>query len=164
MLAIARLRDNPAPTPAWFRRVCGQLFEQQAQASLFDAPLFGGPIIQNAKPHPEAELVSFGADYVVPSRDYSPQALEAIAQAVVVDLSQYTNTHIPANWFIMTSDYDGSGYLKCEDYMPCIPGGYESFRDLVHQKASETNFYQAATLTPPAPPLNSEGQGDGGLA
>lgn len=61
MLAISRLRDNPSPTPAWFRRVCGQLFERQAQASLLDAPLFGGQIIvepQASEPPPDPPLPS----------------------------------------------------------------------------------------------------------
>jgi len=50
MLAIRKLRDNTSPTPAWFRRVCGELFQQQAQATLFDAPLFGGQISVNDQP------------------------------------------------------------------------------------------------------------------
>lgn len=49
-LAIRQLRDNPNPSPAWFRRICGKLLEQQSQINLFDAPLFGGPIFDNSSP------------------------------------------------------------------------------------------------------------------
>lgn len=40
LIALARLRDNPAPTPAWFRREVNALLEEQAQDCLFDADLF----------------------------------------------------------------------------------------------------------------------------
>lgn len=40
LLAIARLRDNPHPTPPWFRREVGRLLEQQSQESLFNADAF----------------------------------------------------------------------------------------------------------------------------
>lgn len=36
LIAIARLRDNPSPTPAWFRRQVNELLAQQMQDSLFD--------------------------------------------------------------------------------------------------------------------------------
>lgn len=36
LIAVSRLRDNPTPTPAWFRRVVGELQAEQAQESLFD--------------------------------------------------------------------------------------------------------------------------------
>lgn len=43
LLALRALRDNPSPTPTWFRRVVGELLTQQAQGSIFDdGPLFGG--------------------------------------------------------------------------------------------------------------------------
>lgn len=48
--AIRQLRDNPNPSPAWFRKVCNRLLEQQAQIDLFDTPLFGGPIFEPAQP------------------------------------------------------------------------------------------------------------------
>jgi len=38
MLAISRLRDNPTPTPSWFRRECAELLEQQSQTALFEWP------------------------------------------------------------------------------------------------------------------------------
>lgn len=40
LIALARLRDNPAPTPTWFRREVSALLEEQAQDCLFDADLF----------------------------------------------------------------------------------------------------------------------------
>ena len=40
LIALAQLRDNPAPTPAWFRREVNALLEEQAQDCLFDADLF----------------------------------------------------------------------------------------------------------------------------
>jgi len=40
MIAINRLRDNPKPTPYWFRREVSVLKEEQAQDSLFDTDFF----------------------------------------------------------------------------------------------------------------------------
>lgn len=43
MLALRKLRDNPTPTPPWFRKVVNEILTQQAQGELLDtAPLFGG--------------------------------------------------------------------------------------------------------------------------
>lgn len=47
LIAIRRLRDNPTPTPAWFRRIVGELFTEQSQVSIFgDGPLFGGTAVE----------------------------------------------------------------------------------------------------------------------
>lgn len=40
MIAFSKLRDNPSPTTGWFRRLCGQLLEEQAQRNLFDLGSF----------------------------------------------------------------------------------------------------------------------------
>lgn len=40
-LAIRKLRDNPSPTPAWFRRMVNELIKQQAQGVMFEMPLMG---------------------------------------------------------------------------------------------------------------------------
>jgi ParB/RepB/Spo0J family partition protein len=40
MLALARLRDNPRPTPMWFRKEVNRLREAQCQESLFDTAFF----------------------------------------------------------------------------------------------------------------------------
>ena len=55
MSAIRRLRDNANPTPGWFRRVCSEMLEKQAQATMFDAPLFGGPVIEPQAQEPQVE-------------------------------------------------------------------------------------------------------------
>ncbi len=41
-IAIAALRDNTNPTPTWFRRICGELSNKQAQSKMFDDALFTG--------------------------------------------------------------------------------------------------------------------------
>lgn len=46
LVALRHLRDNASPTPAWFRRICSKLLEQQSQAIMFDTPLFGGPVLE----------------------------------------------------------------------------------------------------------------------
>lgn len=49
--AVAALRDNPTPTPAWFRRIVGTLFEQQAQDGLFDlGDIMAAPVALPVKP------------------------------------------------------------------------------------------------------------------
>lgn len=45
LLAIARLRDNPHPTPTWFRREVNSLLGQQSQESLFVTDLLVEPIV-----------------------------------------------------------------------------------------------------------------------
>ena len=45
-LAFKALRDNPSPTPSWFRRICGELKNKQDQVRLFDDPLFTGRPIE----------------------------------------------------------------------------------------------------------------------
>lgn len=50
MVAIRELRDNPKPTPAWFRKVVSRLLEKQAQRQLFDLPLMGGPMLEQPQP------------------------------------------------------------------------------------------------------------------
>jgi ParB/RepB/Spo0J family partition protein len=40
LLAVKALRDNPKPTPGWFRNIVNQYREQQLQAGLFDASPF----------------------------------------------------------------------------------------------------------------------------
>lgn len=42
-LALRELRDNKRPTPAWFRRLCGELKEKQAQADMFAGQVFLTP-------------------------------------------------------------------------------------------------------------------------
>lgn len=43
-IALAALRDNPSPSLAWYKRVCGELAGQQAQLSMDDLPMFGGEL------------------------------------------------------------------------------------------------------------------------
>lgn len=43
-VALAALRDNPNPSLAWYKRVCNELAEQQAQMSMDDLPMFGGAL------------------------------------------------------------------------------------------------------------------------
>lgn len=49
-LALRALRENPAPTPVWFRRIVSDLLQQQAQTHLFDLPLLGGDLASSLPP------------------------------------------------------------------------------------------------------------------
>lgn len=53
MIALRHYRDHQNPTPAWFRRIVGQLLEKQAQGQLFELPLLGGPLEAAFLPKPE---------------------------------------------------------------------------------------------------------------
>jgi len=44
MLSFSCLRDNPSPTPSWFRRIVSEYKNKQAQTTMFDVPLFGGSL------------------------------------------------------------------------------------------------------------------------
>lgn len=50
MIALRELRDNPKPTPTWFRKVINRLVQSQDQGQLFDLPLMGGPMIEQPSP------------------------------------------------------------------------------------------------------------------
>jgi ParB/RepB/Spo0J family partition protein len=60
LLAFSNLRDNPKPTPGWFRSIVDDLKVKQSQGQLFNGPLFDGiydtPDIQKKEipepPHP----------------------------------------------------------------------------------------------------------------
>ena len=53
MLAFNALRDNPKPTPGWFRNICNQYREQQNTISLFDTGDFlQCQVIENDKINP----------------------------------------------------------------------------------------------------------------
>jgi len=52
LISIRELRDNKQPSTKWFRAFVNALLEQQAQGSMFEMPLLGGPqfsIIPNSK-------------------------------------------------------------------------------------------------------------------
>lgn len=42
MLALKKYRDNPTPTPSWFRNLVCEFKDKQSQGEMFDAPLFNG--------------------------------------------------------------------------------------------------------------------------
>lgn len=48
LIALSRHRDNPSPTPQWFRREVGKLLEEQAQDAFFDLDAF--LVVQESKP------------------------------------------------------------------------------------------------------------------
>lgn len=49
-IAMRHFNDNTKPTPAWFRRVCGELADKQNQAHLFDLPIMGGALPETLRP------------------------------------------------------------------------------------------------------------------
>lgn len=56
MLALAALRDNPNPSPAWFRRICNQLLNQQIQDVLIEnLPIITGEPIECTTRQPITE-------------------------------------------------------------------------------------------------------------
>jgi ParB family chromosome partitioning protein len=53
--AVRQLQANPAPTPAWFRRVCGALLEEQARGEMAD--IFAAvPLAEAVEPAAPVEL------------------------------------------------------------------------------------------------------------
>lgn len=56
MMALSALRDNPSPTPQWFRRICNELLTQQSQDALLgDLPILSGEPIEYVNSQPIAE-------------------------------------------------------------------------------------------------------------
>lgn len=81
----------------------------------------------NAKPHPDAKEVRFGARYVFTQRLISP-ALKTAALARVC-----TDYVVPGDVFVKTSDYDGTGQLSAD---PLITSGgcNDYLSSLVHRE------------------------------
>lgn len=73
--ALAALRDNPTPTPAWFRKVCAGLLEKQSQVQMFDLPLFGGPEALNVQPVEEIEAYPLPSTTIPPKSGKTPQEI-----------------------------------------------------------------------------------------
>lgn len=73
--AMAALRDNPQPAPAWFRKTCGGLLEKQAQAQMFDLPLFGGPDALNIQPVEEGQKFPLPSTTIPPKSGTTPQEI-----------------------------------------------------------------------------------------
>lgn len=87
LMAIARLRDNPTPTPAWFRRETGKLFEQQAQTSLLDeTPLLTGNF-ETAMP-PTAPRYP---ELPTPSTATAPKSGKTLREQVASQLAFWTS-------------------------------------------------------------------------
>ena len=70
-IALKRLRENPHPTPYWFRRVCNELKEEQAQAAMFDLELLTVEEANNAEekeqnlpPHPDEDAPPWKGDNI----------------------------------------------------------------------------------------------------
>jgi len=111
LIALARLRDNPSPTPTWFRRQVNALLEEQAQDSLFDADMFTVQAIEAKQefvnpPHPStttppkvgrslrdivANQVKFwtkaAEDWNLLGKPFKRQECEAAAQALALALA-----------------------------------------------------------------------------
>lgn len=71
-IALAKFRDNPTPTPAWFRGIVSELFSQQAQCSMFDLPLMGGPVLNIAPATPATKTIPTPATHQAPKVDGTP--------------------------------------------------------------------------------------------
>lgn len=54
LIALARLRDNSSPTPTWFRKQVGLLWEEQAQDALFDLDAL---VCQEVDRRPKHEVI-----------------------------------------------------------------------------------------------------------
>ena len=111
LIALGRLRDNPSPTPPWFRRQVNALLEEQAQDSLFDAGLFTVQTVEAKTefiepPHPStatppnggksfreiiASQVKFwmkaAEDWNLLGKPFKRQECEAAAQALTLALA-----------------------------------------------------------------------------
>ena len=53
LLSVSRLRENPTPTPGWFRSVINDLVTEQNQETLFPTEIFTKPVEKTHVPLPE---------------------------------------------------------------------------------------------------------------
>lgn len=77
-IALGKLRDNATPTPAWFRGIVSDLYTQQAQTSMFELPLLGGPVLNAVPTNAPAKTPATPATHQAPKVDGTPaEILEA---------------------------------------------------------------------------------------
>ena len=112
--------------------------------------------IDNPKPHPRAELVSFGADSVHCDRSFSAEFLQPIAEAVATKYGHPTPTVLVREWGAYVDRTAGSAGIL-------IANGY-SLGDMIYQEAYQTSAHQK----PPEPeaaddPRNGPSNGSGAV-
>jgi len=92
------------------------------------------PERDNAKPHPKAQLVQFGADYVFVERKYTEEVLRNIAQVV----SKEYGVEVPK---ITVWDFEG-GSAHLTDFNPqWVKGTNNSIGELIYKRIREMSFY-----------------------
>jgi hypothetical protein len=92
------------------------------------------PPTRNWMPDPDAKLVHFCADFVFCTRKLTPALLNRVRDRLAA--KGYPVEAVE----VLTSDYDGSGYLKLLDYSQ--PRGFDMEREVY--KAAETTHCMAA--------------------
>lgn len=102
--------------------------------------------VNHPKPHPDAELVSFGASYVFCERDFSPARLQ---EAVDYIAGQYD---LPGKPEVKVSEYDGNGYIN-DQYSAFFPAGAgDSVQSLVYRHIRKLSFYTTTPVQPTSQP------------
>jgi hypothetical protein len=95
------------------------------------------PPVRNWMPDPEAKLVHFGADYVFTNRALSPALLNRVRDRLAA--KGYPVEAVE----VLTSDYDGSGYLKLLTYKSEATRWFDMERE-VYGAAEKTHCTVAA--------------------
>ena len=94
------------------------------------------PPTRNWMPDPDAKLVHFGANYVFCTRKLSPGLLNRARDRLAA--KGYPVEAVE----VLTSDYDGSGYLKLLTYKSEATRGFDMEREL-YQAAAKTHCMTA---------------------
>lgn len=112
--------------------------------------------IENPKPHPDAELVSMGADYIHTNRSYSRAFLEQVAQ----DFHNKTKWDIPEikdnTWWGGSKSRPGAAYFV-DSYDHKAPNSDEPLGRLYSREAWDTsNFEKPESKPEPEKPSNGK--------
>ena len=110
--------------------------------------------IDNPKPHPQAELVHFGADSVHCDRSFSAEFLQPIAEAVATKYGHPTPTVLVREWGAYVDRTAGSAL---------VANGYD-LGDMIRHEAYQTSAHQKAPETETAGrPSNGPSNGSGAV-
>jgi len=109
--------------------------------------------IDNPKPHPQAELVSFGADYVHTERSFSAEFLQPIAEAVAKKYGHPTPTVLVRECGAYVDRTAGSGGIR-------LASGYD-LGDMIRQEAYQTSAQKPPEQETAGNPSNGPANGSG---
>jgi hypothetical protein len=119
--------------------------------------------VDNPKPHPDAELVSMGADYIFTSRSHSRELLERVAEEVSKETGWDAPEIVNTTWYAGGKSREGAAYFK-EDFLHKTPGGSEILARKYKEWLWETSCFEKTESEKPELEIKTTDDGNGALS